>query len=134
MEFDKKLIEDLINLQNSQKLEFTMYLDGNSYSLNGIVILKFKNPVNRLVKRGGLYFSDVYGYKIKVQTTEKSIVPMLSSKMLGPNTEFGDIILVGKAILNGVDYKISLHTNLTNSVETIAFVELNLSIIGVEFE
>jgi len=134
MEFDEKLIEDLINLQNTQKLEFTMYLDGKSYSLNGIVILKFNNPVNRPVKRGGVYFSDVYGYKIKVQTTEKSIIPILSSKMLGPNTEFADIILVGRAVLNGVDYKISLHTNLTNSVETMTFVELNLSIIGLEYE
>ena len=134
MKFDEKIIQDLINLQNCGKLELDLHLGGRSFQLKKAVIAKSPTPVSKPVKRGGVYFSDVYVYKVKGQITDKTIVPLLSNTMLGPNPEFADIELVGKANLNEKSSKICLHTNLTNSMESATFVELNLSIVGTELE
>ena len=134
MKFDERVIQDLINLQNDAVLEFELLLDGKSFPLKHIVITKSSTPVSKPVKRGGVYFSDVYVYKIKGQITDKTIMPLLSSAMLGPNAEFANIQLVSKIKLNEKPSRIHLHTNLTNSMESTSFIELNLSIVGTDLE
>ena len=134
MKFDEKIIQDLINLQNSDTLEFDLHLGGKLFPIKHIVIAKSSTPVNKPVKRGGVYFSDVYVYKIKGQITDKTVIPLLSNAMLGPNVEFADIELVGTVNFNEKPSKIHLHTNLTNSMENASLVELNLSIVGTELE
>ena len=54
--------------------------------------------------------------------------------MLGPNAEFADIPLVSKIKLNEKPSRIHLHTNLTNSMESTSFIELNLSVVGTDLE
>ena len=136
MKFDEKVIQDMINLQNDRVLEFDLLLDGKSFPLKHVDIAKSSTPVSKPVKRGGVYFSDVYVYKIKGKIVDKTtIVPLLSGTMLGPNAEFADIELVGKKmVLNGKPSKVYLLANLTNSMESASFIELTLSIVGTKLE
>jgi len=51
---------------------------------------------------------------------------------LGPNTEFSDILVKTSAIIDSNKADISLHTNLTNSMQSSSKIELNLIIISAE--
>ena len=52
--------------------------------------------------------------------------------MLGPNTEFADIQVRSSVEIDGKNTDICFHTNLTNSMENLSFVDLSLTVNGTE--
>ena len=118
-----EIIENLI--QNQNKLDFILQYENNSFPLENVTISKESTPVTKPTVRGGSYFSDTAVYKIKGTTTDISIVSIFSKAMLGPNTDFKELEI--KTI--NKNQKISLFTNLTNSVQSSSKVELNMTIV-----
>jgi len=129
---DEKLLDSLLQLQEKQRLEFSAQIENKSFALNEASIEKSSTPVTSPTLRGGVYFSDTYVYKIKGIVSDSAIIPLLSKTMLGPNTEFGDILVKTSAIIDSNKADISLHTNLTNSMQSSSKIELNLIIISAE--
>ena len=129
---DEKLLDSLLQFQEKQRLEFSAQIENKSFTLNEASIEKSSTPVTSPTLRGGVYFSDTYVYKIKGIVSDSAIIPLLSKTMLGPNTEFGDILVKTSAIIDSNKADISLHTNLTNSMQSSSKIELNLIIISAE--
>jgi len=129
---DEKLLDSLLQLQEKQRLEFSAHIENKSFALNEVLIEKSSTPVTGPTLRGGVYFSDTYVYKIKGIVSDFTIIPLLSKTMLGPNTEFSDILVKTSAIIDSNKADISLHTNLTNSMQSSSKIELNLIIISAE--
>ena len=129
---DEKLLDLLLQFQEKQRLEFSAQIENKSFVLNNASIEKSSTPVTSPTLRGGVYFSDTYVYKIKGIVSDSAIIPLLSKTMLGPNTEFSDILVKTSAIIDSNKANISLHTNLTNSMQSSSKIELNLIIISAE--
>jgi len=129
---DEKLLDSLLQFQKKQRLEFSAQIENKSFALNEASIEKSSTPVTSPTLRGGVYFSDTYVYKIKGIVSDSAIIPLLSKTMLGPNTEFSDILVKTSAIIDSNKADISLHTNLTNSMQSSSKIELNLIIISAE--
>ncbi len=129
---DEKLLDSLLQFQEKQRLEFSAQIENKSFALNEASIEKSYTPVTSPTLRGGMYFSDTYVYKIKGIVSDSTIIPILSKTMLGPNTEFSDILVKTSAIIDSNKADISLHTNLTNSMQSSSKIELNLIIISAE--
>ena len=129
---DEKLLDSLLRFQEKQRLEFSAHIENKSFVLNEASIEKSSTPVTSPTLRGGVYFSDTYVYKIKGIVSDSAIIPLLSKTMLGPNTEFSDILVKTSAIIDSNKADISLHTNLTNSMQSSSKIELNLIIISAE--
>jgi len=129
---EEKLLNSLLQLQEKQRLEFSVHIENKSFTLNEASIEKSSTPVTGPTMRGGVYFSDTYVYKIKGIVSDSTIIPILSKTMLGPNTEFSDILVKTSAIIDSNKADISLHTNLTNSMQSSSKIELNLIIIRAE--
>ncbi len=129
---EEKLLNSLLHLQERQRLEFSVHVENKSFTLNEALIEKSSTPVTSPTMRGGVYFSDTYVYKIKGIVSDSTIIPILSKTMLGPNTEFSDILVKTSAIIDSNKADISLHTNLTNSMQSSSKIELNLIIIRAE--
>jgi len=129
---DEKLLDSLLQFQEKQRLEFSAQFENKSFVLDEASIEKSSTPVTSPTLRGGVYFSDTYVYKIKGIVSDSAIIPLLSKTMLGPNTEFSDILVKTSAIIDSNKADISLHTNLTNSMQSASKIELNLIIISAE--
>ena len=129
---EEKLLNSLLQLQEKQRLEFSVHIENKSFALIEASIEKSSTPVTSPTLRGGVYFSDTYVYKIKGTVSDSTIIPLLSKTMLGPNTEFSDILVKTSAIIDSNNVDISLHTNLTNSMQSSSKIELNLIIISAE--
>ncbi len=129
---NEQLLDSLLRLQEKQRLEFLIHIENQSFTLNEASIEKSSTPVTSPTLRGGVYFSDTYVYKIKGIVSDSTIIPLLSKTMLGPNTEFSDILVKTSAIIDSNKADISLHTNLTNSMQSSSKIELNLIILRVE--
>lgn len=129
---DEQLLNSLIQLQKKKPLKFTVYVGSQSFALNDASIEKSSTPVTSPTLRGGVYFSDTYVYKIKGIVNDSTIVPLLSKTMLGPNAEFSDILAKTSAILDSKNTDITLHTNLTNSMQSSSKIGLNLIITKAE--
>ena len=129
---EEKLLNSLLHLQEKQRLEFSIHIENQPFVLNDALIEKSSTPVTSPTLRGGVYFSDTYVYKIKGVVSDSTIIPLLSKTMLGPNTEFSDILVNTSAIIDSNKADISLHTNLTNSIQSSSKIELNLIILRAE--
>jgi len=129
---NEKLLDSLLKLQEKQRLEFSIHIENQPFVLNDALIEKSSTPVTSPTLRGGVYFSDTYVYKIKGAVSGSTIIPLLSKTMLGPNTEFSDILVNTSAIIDSNKADISLHTNLTNSIQSSSKIELNLIILRAE--
>jgi len=129
---DEKLLDSLLQFQEKHRLEFLAQIENKSFVLNDALIEKSSTPVTSPTLRGEVYFSDTYVYKIKGILSDSAIIPLLSKTMLGPNTEFSDILVKTSAIIDSNKADISLHTNLTNSMQSSSKIELNLIIMSAE--
>ncbi len=129
---EEKILKSLLPHQEKQRLNFSILVENKSFPLNDATIQKSPTPVNSPTLRGGVYFSDTYVYKIKGNVTDSTIIPLLSKTMLGPNTEFGDILVKTNIKLDSENADIIFHTNLTNSMQSSSKIELNLLITKIE--
>jgi hypothetical protein len=69
---------------------------------------------------------------MKCVVDDLSIVPLLTKKMLGPNTEFGELKITTQIDSDGKPITVELFTNLTNSVQTPTSIELSMIIVKIE--
>ena len=132
MTVDENLLKSLIGFTESDSLEFLLHLKNNSYPLTNVQITNSSIPVNEPTTRGGVYFSDKFAYKMKGTINDLSVVPLLTSKMLGPNTEFGELKITTMINLENELKTLEVHTNLTNSVQTPDSIELSMIIVKLE--
>ena len=122
------LLEKLMAENESGTLDFSLHLNDSTYPVTSVSIVNSPTPVNEPTTRGGVYFSDKFAYKMKGTIEDLSVVPLLTKKMLGPNTDFGEL----KIVTQLSDNSLEIYTNLTNSVQTPNSIELSMIIVKLE--
>ena len=132
MSFNKDLLEKLMDFNEKNSQNFTLYVNDASYSISSVSISNSSIPVNEPTTRGGVYFSDKFAYKMKCVVEDLSVVPLLTKKMLGPNTKFGELKITTDIVDNGNPLSLEIFTNLINSVQTPTSIELSLIIVKLE--
>ena len=126
------LLEILMEFNEKNSLEYLLYLNDDTFPITCVSIINSPIPVNEPTTRGGAYFSDKFAYKLKGKIEDLSVVPLLTKKMLGPNTEFSELkistqIKSGEKLMN-----LEIFTNLTNSVQTPNSIELSMIIVKLK--
>ncbi|NQV39207.1 MAG: hypothetical protein HQ505_01470 [Nitrosopumilus sp.] len=129
MSFNKDLLEQLMEFNEKHSPQFTLYVNDETYPITSTSITNSPIPVNEPTTRGGVYFSDKFAYKMKCVVEDLSVIPLLTKKMLGPNTEFGELKITTNIEFNGKSIPLEIFTNLTNSVQTPNSIELGMIIV-----
>ena len=122
---------EILKMQTEETLDFKLIIDKNEFDIIDLTIKNETTPVSKPTKRGGVYFSDTTVYKINAVINDLSISKYLTRAMLGPNTEFQDIIIqpINKKNKHNTDFKII--TNLTSSKQSSNKIELNLMVQNI---
>ena len=118
------LLVKIINIQKSKPLKFSLIMKEKQYKLNDVTISK-------KTVRGGAYISDKFVYQLKATVFEPGIATMLSGTMLGPNFDFDVLEIRVENMGNGYG-KISLLTNLVNTLQKQSMTELTMNIIDIK--
>ncbi len=129
MSVDQDLLKNLIKYNETSSPNFLLHLDGKSYPLTDVTVENSSIPVNEPTTRGGVYFSEKFAYKMKGIIKDLSIVSLLTKKMLGPNTEFGELKITSQIESQKKQLNLEIYTNLTNSVQTPNSIELSMIIV-----
>ena len=132
MSINPNLLEILMNFNEKNSPEYKLYLQDEIYSMTSVSILNSPIPVNEPTTRGGVYFSEKFAYKMKGVIEGLSVVPLLTKKMLGPNTEFAELKISTQIESDGKPLNLEIFTNLTNSIQTPDSIELNMIILKLE--
>jgi len=132
MSVNADLLKILMACNGKQSLKFLLYLNGVTYPITCVSVNNTSIPVNEPTTRGGVYFSDKFAYKMRGVIEDLSVVPLLTKKMLGPNTEFGDLKITTHIESDGIRRNLEIFTNLTNSVQTPNSIELSMIIVKLE--
>jgi len=132
MSFNKELLEKLMEFNEKNSPKFILYVNDETYPITSTSITNSSIPVNEPTTRGGVYFSDKFAYKMKCVVDDLTVVPLLTKKMLGPNTEFGELKITTTINSDGKLTPVEIFTNLTNSVQTPNSIELSLIIVKLE--
>ena len=130
---DENIATKLIQHTEANHSEFKLKLKEQTIPLSDVKIYKTENPVDRPTRRGGVYISDRYSYKLKGTIYDISIIPMLSKTMLGPNTDFTEIEITTTLTIDQNEENLSIFTHLTNSMHNSEKIELNLTIVRFEY-
>jgi len=125
---------DKIELQRivqENSTNFKIIIEDKIFEINEIDIFQTDNPITEPTNRGGAYFAEMKEIKVQATIQDTNISKFLSKTMLGPNKDFLDIILRA----NSKDgKKISLITNLTNSMQNSSKVILYLILKDANIE
>jgi len=133
MSFNHDLLDLLMDFNENNSPEYRLFIDDDvSYPITDVSITNSPIPVNEPTTRGGVYFSDKFAFKMKGVINDLSVVPMLTQKMLGPNTEFGDLKITTFLESSKKPISLEIFTNLTNSVQTPNSIELSMIIVKLE--
>jgi hypothetical protein len=132
MSFNHDLLNLLMDFNENSSLKFKLFINDVSYPMTDVSIVNSPIPVNEPTTRGGVYFSDKFAFKMKGVINDLSIVPLLTKKMLGPNTEFGDLKITTLLESSDKSVPLEIFTNLTNSVQTPHSIELSMIIVKIE--
>ncbi|MGQ0792106.1 MAG: hypothetical protein ACT4NJ_07805 [Nitrosopumilaceae archaeon] len=132
MTLDEKILIEIIEVQKSHKFDYMLHLGKVTYLLDNVVISKSSTPVNRPTNRGGVNFSDTFAFKIKVVVSDLSITELLSKSMLGPNPEFQELEITANVPIKDSIKKVTFFVNLTNSMQSLSHIELNMTIIRLK--
>ena len=117
--------KELQKIVENNSTDFNMLIGDNSFGINKIKIFQTDNPITKPTTRGGVYFAELKEWKMEATVLDTSITKHLSKTMLGPNKDFLDIILEARIQDN---QKISLVTNLTNSIQNTSKIILYLTL------
>ena len=117
--------KELQKIVENNSTDFNILIGDTSFGINEIKIFQTNNPITKPTTRGGVYFAELKELKIEATILDTNITKHLSKAMLGPNKDFLDIILEAK-VKDG--QKISLVTNLTNSMQNASKVILYLTL------
>ena len=107
-------ISELQKIIQKNKAVFNLLISEKIFKIDELEVFENENPVTRPTTRGGVYFSDVKDVKVKATLSDVSVIKNISKAMLGPNKKFLDIFI---EVINNENEKISLTTNLTNTVQ-----------------
>jgi hypothetical protein len=132
MSVDSSLLENLVQYSLDHSPKFTILVNDRVFPLIDVSIVNSSIPVNEPTTRGGVYFSEKFAYKIKGVIDDLSVIPLLTKKMLGPNTEFGKLKISSQIETNGKLVNIDIFSNLTNSVQTPNSIELSMIIVELK--
>ena len=132
MTLDEKILVEIIEVQKSHKLDYILHLGKVTYPLDSVAITKSSTPVTRPTNRGGIYFSDTFVFKIKAVVNDLSIAELLSKSMLGPNPEFQELEITTNVPIKNSIKKVTFYVNLTNSMQSSSYIELNMTIIKLK--
>ncbi|HJJ21657.1 MAG: hypothetical protein O2834_03955 [Crenarchaeota archaeon] len=132
MSVDLNLLEKLVKYSAENDSKFSIFINDQIFNLLHVSIENSPIPVNEPTTRGGVYFSEKFAYKIKGIIEDLSVVPLLTKKMLGPNTEFGELKISCNIQINNKSISVNIFTNLTNSLQTPNSIELSMIIVKLE--
>jgi hypothetical protein len=132
MSVDRDLLAILTASFEKNSLDCLLYLNDETFQINDVSITHSPTPVNEPTTRGGVYFSDKFAYKMNGTVNDLSVIPLLTKKMLGPNTEFGELKITTQIESNGKPLDVEIFTNLTNSVQTPNSIELSMIVVKLE--
>ena len=132
MSLNHDLLKILMEFNEKNSLEYILCLNDDSFPITSVSITNSPTPVNEPTTRGGVYFSDKFAYKLKGVIKDLSVIPLLTEKMLGPNTEFGELKILTKIESDGKSINLEIFTNLINSIQTPNSIELSMIIIKIE--
>ena len=125
------LLVKIINIQKSKPLKFSLIMKEKQYKLNDVTMSKKNTVVSKKTVRGGVYISDKFVYQLKATVSEPRMATMLSGTMLGPNFDFDALEIKIENMGNGYG-KISLLTNLVNTVQKQSMTQLTMNIINAK--
>ena len=125
------LLVKIINIQKSKPLKFSLIMKEKQYKLNDVIMSKKNTVVSKKTVRGGAYISDKFVYQLKATVFEPGIATMLSGTMLGPNFDFDALEIKVENMGNGYG-KISLLTNLVNTLQKQSMTELTMNVINAK--
>ena len=131
MSVNEDSFQSLIDFSKLSDSEFSLTVDDKTYLLKDVDIANSPTPVNKPTTRGGVYFSDKFAYKMKGTIQDLNVVPLLTKKMLGPNTEFKGLDIIAKTKSDG-SVVFELLANLTNSVQSPDSIQLNMIIVDLK--
>ena len=120
---------DILMTSETHSSKYDIHINETSFPITDVSITNSPTPVNEPTTRGGVYFSDKFAYKMKGVIKDLSVIPLLTEKMLGPNTEFGELKITTQINHDGTTLDLEIFTNLTNSVQTPDSVELSMIIL-----
>ncbi len=132
MPLNMDLLKILIEFNEKNSPKYLLYLNDDTFPITCVSITNSPTPVNEPTTRGGVYFSDKFAYKLKGVIKDLSVIPLLTKKMLGPNTEFADLKILTQIESDGKPINLEIFTNLTNSVQTPNSIELSMIIVKLE--
>jgi len=132
MSVNLDLLEILMQFNEKNSPEYLLYLNDDVYPITCVSITNSSIPVNEPTTRGGVYFSDKFAYKMNGTIKDLSVIPLLTKKMLGPNTEFAELKITTQIKSDGTSLNLEIYTNLTNSVQTPNSIELSMIIVKLE--
>ena len=125
---NEKELQEIVHRNSSN---FKMLIGEDSFAVNEIKVFQTENPITEPTTRGGVYFAELKELKVQATILDTSVSKHLSKTMLGPNKDFLDITLQGD---DKDGQKISLVTNLTNSMQNTSKVVLYLTLKDVIIE
>jgi len=132
MSVNLDLLKILMEFNEKNSPQYQLYLNDDIFPITCVSITNSPIPVNEPTTRGGAYFSEKFAYKIKGVIEGLSVVPLLTKKMLGPNTEFVELKISTQIESNGKSMNLEIFTNLTNSIQTPDSIELSMIIVKLE--
>jgi len=132
MSVNLDLLKILMQFNEKNSPEYLLYLNDDVYPITCVSISNSSIPVNEPTTRGGVYFSDKFAYKMKGVIDDLSVIPLLTKKMLGPNTEFAELKISTQIKSDGKAINLEIFTNLTNSIQTPNSIELSMIIVKLE--
>ncbi len=132
MSVNLDLLKILMEFNEKNSPQYQLYLNDDIFPITCVSITNSPIPVNEPTTRGGAYFSEKFAYKMKGVIEGLSVVPLLTKKMLGPNTEFVELKISTQIESNGKSMNLEIFTNLTNSIQTPDSIELSMIIVKLE--
>ncbi len=132
MSVNLDLLEILMKFIEKNTPEYLLYLNDDTFPITCVSITNSPIPVSKPTTRGGVYFSEKFAYKMKGVIEGLSVVPLLTKKMLGPNTEFVELKISTQIESDGKPMNLEIFTNLTNSIQTPDSIELSMIIVKLE--
>jgi len=132
MSVNLDLLKILMEYNEKNSPKYLLYLNGDTFPITCVSITNSPIPVNEPTTRGGVYFSEKFAYKMKGVIDGLTVVPLLTKKMLGPNTEFAELKISTQIESDGKSMSLEIFTNLTNSVQTPDSIELSMIIVKLK--
>lgn len=132
MSINLDLLKILMEFNEKNSPQYQLYLNDDVFPITCVSITNSPTTVNEPTTRGGVYFSEKFAYKMKGVIDGLSVVPLLTKKMLGPNTEFVELKISTQIEFDGQSMNIEIFTNLTNSIQTPDSIELSMIIVKLE--